>query len=366
MRLRRFVLVLAFIALVGLAIPLIGALIECRPAAQVTLRSNAARVSAIQGIAGYQRGEEQTYLTLPEWFIVFNMDDYAAHIATQPPSSFPYFTSVGQYWNAYYSVCRETRRYPFNGGYQLMLGVIGESFTVENAVKGLYEITFGRLTEAMSTPALSAEDAYARTVFADYGAFTHTIPWFQYPFGEKLRGLWSSVPLIGPNQVRKIERRLSLTFEFALKSGYAALLRAGTAAAYGAAGEDLEIHAWVTGITREQLAATPDVVFVREVPGGMIVRIPRYEAFTRQVPVLIAHGARFVEIAGNSEIMLTVFAPPGAQAGAMAPARVMFSASALGRPGWTRIGLSARVDALHTLVPALTAQGMVIEHFFDY
>ncbi len=140
----------------------------------------------------------------------------------------------------------------------------------------------------------------------------------------------------------------------------------GTAAAYGAAGEDLEIHAWVTGITRGQLAATSDVVFVRDVPGGMIVRIPRYEAFTQRVPVLIAHGARFVEIAGNSEIMLTVFVPPGAHAEALAPARVIFSAAALGRPGWTRVGLSARVDALHTLVPAMTAQGVVVEHFFDY
>ena len=37
------------------------------------------------GVAGYTRAEAFTYLTLPEWFIVYSTDEYAAFIATRPP-----------------------------------------------------------------------------------------------------------------------------------------------------------------------------------------------------------------------------------------------------------------------------------------
>jgi hypothetical protein len=38
-----------------------------------------------------------------------------------------------------------------------------------------------------------------------------------------------------------------------------------------------------------------------------LAAIPRYEAFTQIVPALTREGVRFVEIAGNDEIMATRF-----------------------------------------------------------
>ena len=41
------------------------------------------------------RGVEQTYLTFPEWFLVFSPDEYAAFTKDHPPSEFPsWATSV--------------------------------------------------------------------------------------------------------------------------------------------------------------------------------------------------------------------------------------------------------------------------------
>ena len=42
------------------------------------------------GITGYVRAEAFTYLTLPEWFIVYSTDEHAGFIATRRPSDFPY------------------------------------------------------------------------------------------------------------------------------------------------------------------------------------------------------------------------------------------------------------------------------------
>jgi hypothetical protein len=97
-----------------------------------------------RGITGYARGESLTFLTLPEWFIVYSTEEYAHFIGQHRPSGFPYLGSIGQYWSCYGSVCAVTKReYAFDAGYNTMLGVIGKSFTVENVIKGLYETSSG-------------------------------------------------------------------------------------------------------------------------------------------------------------------------------------------------------------------------------
>ena len=96
-----------------------------------------AGLKKLAALEAYKRGEEQSFLTVPEWYIVFNSEEYARHLKARRPSAFPYFRSIREYWHVSGGVRRETRaRYPSNWGYDLMLAVIGSSFTVENAVKG--------------------------------------------------------------------------------------------------------------------------------------------------------------------------------------------------------------------------------------
>src|SRR5687768_18048188 len=63
-----------------------------------------------EGIAGYARAESFTYLTLPEWFIVYSADEYASFVATRPPSAFPYVGSARQYWRYYGAPPARSRR----------------------------------------------------------------------------------------------------------------------------------------------------------------------------------------------------------------------------------------------------------------
>ena len=352
-------------------IPLVGVGVECRPFASVNPvqragAENSAEIKKIkEGLSGYARSEDQTYLTLPEWYIVYSADEYAAFIAKNPPSQFPYFQAIGQYWRSYYDVCAVTRnQYPFNSGYHLSLAVIGTSFTIENILKGIYENTLGRVTEWLSSSELTEEDAYARRVAKEYGDFIHTIPWYEFPFGEKFKGLWGGTSLWGPNGVRKWERKLALSLEYGVKSIYGWLIRQGTQTAY--APEDLEIQGWAEGISDEVLQREPQIRIVKAINAqAAIVAMPRYEAFTKIVPRLARQGVQFVEIAGNDEILITAIAPHDWEYD-LKDGEFLFAMPILTQPTLKRIAVKAPVKFLHTILTDLEDREIRIEHVYDY
>jgi hypothetical protein len=371
-RFRRIVILVILIFLGVICSPLVGVGLECRPFASAAPAhiagaedSAAASKPITAGLSGYTRPEDQTYLTLPEWYIVYSADEYATFLAHNPPSHFPYFQAIGQYWRSYYNVCAVTRdQYPFNSGYHLTLAVIGTSFTVENILKGLYENTVGRLTEWLSSSELTEEDTFARQVAKEYGDFIHTIPWYAFPFDEKFSGLWRETSLWGPNPIRKWERKFALSLEFGGKALYGRLIGQGTQAAY--APEDLEIQAWAEGVSAEVLQQESQMRMVKPIDAqAAIIALPRYEAFTQIVPKLARQGMRFVELAGNDEILITAIAPKDWIYN-LPEGEFLFSLPILTQPELTRVALKAPVKSLHTILTALADGGVTIEHIYDY
>jgi len=316
-------------------------------------------------VADHVRPEDQTYLTFPEWYIVFSADEYAAHLVTAPPSRFPFFASVRQYWQGYEAVCAVTRdTYAFNSGYHLMLYVIGVSFTAENGLKGIYEGSVGRFTEWISTDELTAEDQLARQYAKEYGDFIHAIPWFDFPYMEKLHALWTTTGWWGENSIRKWERKVALSAEFLSKAGYGLLIGWGNSATYGAV--DMEIYALAAGVSDEILADFPELHLIDEIDADWrLITIPHYQPFTDLVPQLAAQGVRFVEFAGNDHIMLSAFAPVDWH-GELADAQLMFQMPVLVDPNRQRIGLNIPVERLHAVLADMAAQDIVAEHLYDY
>jgi hypothetical protein len=97
---------------------------------------------------GYRRPDSDTFLQHPEWYIVYSSEEYGRHLASHPPSTFPYGAAIGQYWRTYYEAWSATRHaFPTNWAYHVMLWVIGTSYSAELALKGTYENTLGRLSE---------------------------------------------------------------------------------------------------------------------------------------------------------------------------------------------------------------------------
>ena len=312
---------------------------------------------------GSHRPESFTYLTLPEWFIVYSADEYAAFLTRERPSRFPYLRSAQQYWSYYGAACGVTKqRYPFETGYHLMLGVIGVSFTVENGLKFMYENTVGRLTERLSSID-THEDALARRTAGEYGAFMHTSPWYEFAFADRLQALWVSTPWRGPHQLRKLERRFALTLEYGAKALYGWLVAKASGAAYGA--EEQRIHA--------RIEHAPASIFaggmIRQVrplgAGAYLVTLPRYEAFTGAALALTALGVRFIEIAGNDEILITALARRGVSSD-VPHARLIAARPVLTDPTMQRLALSVEVRRLPEVAAHLARERAVIEHLYDY
>jgi hypothetical protein len=319
----------------------------------------------------HQRGEEQTYLTYPEWFLVHSPAEYAAYIADRPPSRFPYLAHIGQFWQSYAAVYEATRdAYPLNLGYHVMVMVIGVSTTVEYALKWAYESLAGRLTEALRTAPV-AEDRYAARRAQDYVDFIRVRPWYEFDFVDALAGLWREVPMLGEDLVRKWERRWALSTEYAIKAGYGWLIGVATRIGYEEASP-------VTAIVVDRLpaaarAALPALSVLAEQPvpafgpGGWVsATVPRYEAFAGHAATLAAQGANFIEIAGNRGPILVSVIGTGDWSPGKDRVQPLFVQPILTRPGRTRHVFTVPVDALAGALRAWQAAGVEVEHLYDY
>ncbi len=361
------------VLLFGMFFPLALMANECRyigggpsrfPPQNAVAQSEAMRL-AKQELPRYARPEDQTYLTLPEWYIVYSAEEHAAFIENNPPSRFPYLGSIWQYWDSTYRICGVTRdKYPLNSGYHVMLAVIGPSYTAEYLVKGAYENTVGRLSELIGSGVRTPEDDFAAAVGKDYGRFIHTIPWYDYPFGEKLRELWTSTPLFGPNPARKFERKFALSMEYGFKAVYGAAMSAASTALYGEL--ESQVYAIVEGVSEETFAREPEIKLIKRLNETQtLVALPHYEAFTQLVPRLTKLGMRFVEIGDSDEIMLTALAPSNWVYN-VANSDLLFSLALPTDQQSRRLVVNVPVEHLHSVLAKLEAEGVRLEHLYDY
>ncbi len=313
-------------------------------------------------IPGYQRPEESTFLTYPEWAIVYAARDYAAYVKDDQPSGFPYWSYVGRFWQDYAMVIRASEAYPFNFQNHQMLAVIGISHTIEHVLQWAYENTIGRATEIAAGRRTAADD-YLATVAADYAAFLDQVPWYEFPYTQKRAGLFAVEPGPSDGSVRPGERKVAFGLAYTVKQAYAGVIRSALAATADPA--LLDIHVWAKGPVGEATRNEPDTALERDFgDDGAVFVTKRYQVFTEMIPRLIAKGVSFVEIGGNDEIMLTVLSdaavPP--PEGSMQ----LFSYPIPASPRQRRTGLIVAVRKLHTVLPLLMKAGARLEHVYDY
>ena len=317
--------------------------------------------------AEHRRGEEQTFLTYPEWFLVHSPAEYAAYVADHTPGDFPFWGHIHQLWRSYAAVTHATSEYPFNFGYHVMICVIASSTTVEYALRSAYETVIGRVTELTMSHGLTEEDRYGARVAQDYVDFIRVLPWYEYDFVAKLRGLWRETSLFGPDLLRKWERKYALATEYGVKAAYGWLIKKATKASYD---EPLLVTAVIVDRLPNLGPQLPEVKPLLEMPGGpALVTVPRYDAFKGYALGLAKGGATFREIAGNgagARILLTVLAPTD-WAPAMSGSSVLFEDPILTRSVRKRVALVVPVGDLARALTALTAaRGVDIEHIYDY
>jgi len=367
---RRFriflVLTVAFVAVLGLAAVAVPARFigeHCFSVRTQPSERSPEIVRATGDVSGYFRKGSATFLTLPEWYVVYSAEEYAAFVKSHAPSRFPYFAAIGQYWRYYSAACRATKRvYAFDASTHLILALTGLGFSVDNTFKGAYENTVGVVTEGIGFYH-TEEDVFARRTARQYAELLHTVPWYDLPFEERLEALWKETPLWGLDIIRKWERRFSLSAEYSVKAMYAGIIRLGVHSVQQP--QDLVIHVWID--------EAPDRIFdddrIRKVKAvgarSYIVTIPRHEAFTPVLVGLVKQGAQLRELAGNDEILLTAMAPSALDV-RLETGEVVLREPLLTNPAATRIAVKAPVASLRAILTELTSRGATIERIYDY
>ncbi|MFK7800570.1 MAG: hypothetical protein AB8G95_02965 [Anaerolineae bacterium] len=354
-----FVLAISFL-------PLIGGVIACRVLNPADVeRAEPHDRSVTDDIENYYRGEDQSYLTVPEWYIVFNADEFGFFLKEGRTSQFPWFKAIYQFWETYYAVCGQTAdEYPFNWRYQQILLIIGPSFTLENSVRALYAKTFSFAAEWTNFSGPTEEEIFYQQTQAEYGAFLHTVPWFNFPFQERRQELWSETSVIGPAPIRKWERKLAISTEYLIKSVYGYFIQQGAAASFGEI--PLETFLWVDNFDESILESQLDLKLYKTLENGeAIVSVPRYEQFTVMVPELAEAGLEFVEIAGNGEIVMAILVPQAWEYDLTA-GDVFLEQTYLSRPELKRLVVTVPVDQLHAVLLEVAEQELTLEHLYDY
>lgn len=307
------------------------------------------------------RPADQTFLTYPEWFLVFRPKEQADYFKLHTSTSFPYTKHVAQLWGGYSVMYDQIKgNFKFNTGYHVMIMVIGVSTTVEYGVKSWYETIIGRLTDNSD---LTEEDKFNARYMRSYVDFIEDTPWYEYDFAKELRRVWTTVPFFGAHFLRKIERRYYLTNELLVKSCYGWLIKQGTKSAY----DDALLNTAVIAekLPLNSLSSTKMKNIALPHGGAVLMSLPRYADFNPAICKLASRGVIFKEIAGNNgAIVITIISSKNL--GANNSYKQLFVQPIVTKPGLSRIALVTTVANLSDVLRRLLADSVVIEHIYDY
>jgi hypothetical protein len=289
------------------------------------------------------RPADQTFLTFPEWYLVFSPEEQASYFKHTTATSFPYNSHSRQIWESYHIVNNQIKdNFPDNPGYHFMIWVIGSSASIEYSIKSWYEILVGRITDTGNV--ITSEDKFNADYTQDYVNFIKDKPWYEFNFKQQLVKLWSETSFFRDHFLRKIERRYILTSELIVKWGYGKLIGLGTEQVYD---EALPLTIVVTS-------------------DNIVYKLPRHDKFNPEIMQLAKEGKVFKEIAGNnSAILLTILVPSNYNE-IFGKAQIVFTQPITSETKTKRIALAIPVSQLNDLLLQLNSKNSKIEHIFDF
>ena len=288
------------------------------------------------------RPADQTFLTFPEWYLVFSPEEQANYFKEHTATTFPFMSHIAQIWQSYRIVNNQIKEnFPVNTGYHFMIWVIGTSASVEYAFKSWYETIIGRITDT-GLP-VTSEDKFNAKFTREYVDFIKDRPWYEFDFKSRLIELWSSVSYEG-EFFRMIDRRYFLTSELLVKYGYGKLIGLGTQQVYD--------------------VALPTTAILTD--NDSLQYLPRYDKFANAATELAKSGYSFKEIAGNnSAILLTILVPKEVKVN-YPDCKIVFVQPFSSDPEIKRIALATPVENLAYILTQLDKEKIKVEHVFDF
>ena len=305
-----------------------------------------------------RRAPDNTFLTFPEWFLVFSPDEMARFMETRPSSAFPYWGHIMQFWQGYRAMFDVVRdRYPLNADYHTMIAVIGASTTIEYGMVGIYENAVGALTSSLG--GLTAEDRFYAESERRYVDFLKVAPWYRFDYLGELKTMWMTTGVIGTNPIRKWERKYFLTTMYLAKAIYGFALGKASESAYGV---ESEVTSVVVDRVPERMPEKSEVV-ERYPDGSARMLLPRYAAFADAARALAAQGVNFREIAGNQGAIMLSYLAPASDKSVFAGYPVVLTQPILTQRPLERFALAVPSPELAATLRTVKAR---LEHVYDF
>ncbi|WPR70426.1 FAD-dependent oxidoreductase [Flavobacterium sp. NG2] len=315
-------------------------------------------------IKGYYRAEEQTILTIPEWYLVFNPKEYSDYLESgKNPSDFPFYQSIDEYWKLYdRSLKLTSKAYPENPEYKTMLQVIGVSLTMEYGVKILYENTIGKLFSYLSKTEKSNEEALIIEAQRAYSDFIYQTAWYEFQFMPWIKKVWN-VPenTTSYSVIRKWERVLFFTFEFSFKAFYSKLIEIGASSTY----EEPVNTIFLTVANDDALKEDSDIKVIERNGEKMMLSITRWGIFTEVMKELSDENIQIQDISGNDEIAVSVVSPVSVPL-LLANNKPLYTSRIVSNNKLERNVFLIPVSKLMLFIKNVTSNGYELEHVYDY
>ncbi len=315
-----------------------------------------------------QRPQVRSLRSVPGWFLAASHAEYAAFLERDDPapltSRFPLFAHIGLFWDTREAVVDQTASEPWAPGEQSQLLVAGLSTSFDYAIRGLYERSLGRLSEALSDGTLTDEDRLAARVARQRAEQMRLKPWQPFAWDVPLRALWSEVPVLGPNALRKLERRWWLSSQYAFHVVAERLSAMSGTAPVGAVPT---ITAVVVDRLPEAVVATlPPGTGVERLADGVRLLVPRAAGFTETALALSRQAIQIREIAGNrGEIVVSLLADSETMK-AVPGTHVLLTQPVMTRPGRVRVVAAVPVPALSDALRLAIASRTAVEQVHDF
>lgn len=316
-----------------------------------------------ENITGYYRDEEQTILTVPEWYLVFNPKEYADYLEKgNNPSNFPFYASINEYWKLYdRSIRLVSDAYPENKEYNTMLKVIGVSITLEYTAKILYENTIGRVFSWFDNGTTSDEEKTIIKAQRAYSNFIYDTAWYEFKFLPWVKKVWNVSDTTKSSFLRKTERKLFFTFEFTFKAIYAQLIEWAAKNSY----ETPVTKIYLLVNTKEKLDSNKDVKIIKEEKNKKILSIPRWGAFTTNLLKISPKNIEILEIGGNDEIVVSALSNES-QNNNFDNTKLLYKSNVVTDNKTKRLVYLIPVNQLLTFIKQAKNRKIKVEHIFDY
>ncbi|WP_316634080.1 FAD-dependent oxidoreductase [uncultured Flavobacterium sp.] len=314
-------------------------------------------------IKDYFRAEEQTVLTVPEWYLVYNPKEYADYLESgKNPSDFPFYKSIDEYWKLYdRSIKLTSKAYPENGEYKTMLQVIGVSMTMEYGAKILYENTIGRFFALFSEEKNSEAEKTIIEAQRAYSDFIYQTAWYEFKFMPWIKKVWTASEKSDYSVLRKWERTMIFTLEFSFKAFYSKLIEWGAKSSYETPSN--LIYLIVSNV--DTIKENPNLKIIKKDGDEMIIAVTRWEIFTKEMMKLSNQDLKIYEISGNDEIAVSTienrFNKPN-----LKDVKLLYQSKIVTDGSLKRNVYLLPVEKLLPFIKDSKKNKLVIEHVYDY